>query len=470
MNIKTKNSIIIFIALLLLSSCATTQLPELPSTDIPEQWINGGSTEVNWPSLDWWQAFESTELSEIMARLQDENLDLANNARNLEQAQLTLRDAGFELYPTPILDIGVNERYTGAKPDGESYTDSSTGSASLDLGISYNNILSKPTRYDAARANYDGDIASLADMRLNTLGTAASTYFQILLIRDRITAAEQNLQNAEAIARIIQARADAGTVTSIDALQQRIAVERQRNNLKTLRQNELSTRASMSNLLATSVNDLTINAATLADINVPEVQPGIPSELLLRRPDLVAAEADLRQFRANVDLARLEFLPTINLTAAAGIASNSLSGLFDDADIGTSGLASIVLTLLDNGARKRALRSSQLSLESSLANYRGSVISAFNEIEVSLGNIELLNSLAIVAADDLARAEEAFRIAGVRYREGIADYQTVLNTQDTLFSVRNSFLDSKLNQLNAIISLYQSLGGGWTAEALEQAN
>lgn len=446
---------------LAITSCTTTKLPELQSTDVPAQWSNSDTATVNWPSLDWWQAFNSEELSEIMARLQAENLDLANNARNLEQAQITLRDAGFELYPTPILEIGVNERYTGSRPDGESYTDNSDGAAGLDLGISYTNILSKPTRYDAAVARYDGDIASLADMRLNTLGTAASTYFQILLIRDRIVAAEQNLENAEAISRIIQARADAGTVTSIDALQQRIAVERQRNNLKTLKQNELSTRASMSNLLASSVNDLSINATTLANVAVPDVQPGIPSELLLRRPDLVSAEANLRLFRANVDLARLEFIPNISLTGAAGLASGSLSGLFDGPDLSTSGLGNIVLTLLDNGARKRSLKSSKLDLESSLADYRQAVISAFNEIEVSLGNIELLNSLASVAAEDLTRAEEAFRIAGVRYREGISDYQTVLNTQDTLFSVRNSFLDSKLNQLNAVVSLYQSLGGGW---------
>lgn len=467
MNILIKKPFSALAAIVLLSSCATTQLPELPDSDIPAQWVNSSSSVITWPSLDWWQAFNSPELSEIMTRLQDVNLDIANNTRNLEQAQITLRDAGFDLYPTPILDIGVSERYTGVKPDGGSYTDDSNGSASLDLGLSYTNILSKPTRYDAAQARFDSDIANLADTRLNTLVTASSTYFQILLIRDRIAAAEINLENAEAIARIIQARADAGTVTSIDALQQRIAVERQRNNLKTLKQNELSARASMANLLASSVNELSINANTLADVNVPQVEPGLPSELLLRRPDLVSAEADLRLFRANVDLARLEFLPNISLTAAAGLASGSLSGLFDDADINTSGLGSIVLTLLDNGARKRAQRSSQLNLESSLATYRKSVISAFNEIEVSLGNIELLNSLASVAADDLNRAEEAFRIAGVRYREGISDYQTVLNTQDTLFSVRNSFLDSKLNQLNAIISLYQSLGGGWSSTPAE---
>jgi len=448
---------------LLLSACATTNLPELAEGDVPDQWQYSQANNTVWPELDWWQNFNSAELSSLMLRLQEDNLDLENNIRNLEQAQITLRDAGFDLYPTPVLDIGVSERYTGSRPNGESYTDDNVTTADLGLSLAYTDILSKPARYDAAVARYDNSLANLADLRLNIEGTAASTYFQILLTRDRIRAAEQNLENAEAISRIIQARADAGTVTPIDALQQRIAVERQRNNLRTLRQNELSARASLATLLASSVNDLEISEDSLEDILVPEVQAGLPSELLLRRPDLVAAEANLRQFRANVDIARLSFFPNLSLTGGINLVSGSLSDLLDDGDLGTSLIGSLVDVLLDNGARRRNFRSSQLDLETSLANYRKTVISAFNDIEVSLSNIELLSSLANVAADDLARAEEAYRIAGLRYREGVTGYQTVLTTQDTLFSVRNNFLDSKLSELNAAISLYQSLGGGWQA-------
>jgi outer membrane protein TolC len=89
------------------------------------------------------------------------------------------------------------------------------------------------------------------------------------------------------------------------------------------------------------------------------------------------------------------------------------------------------------------------------------VLAAFNDIEVSLGNIELLEALGVVAAEDLERAEESFRIAEARYREGVADYQTVLISQNQLFSSRNAFLDNKLARLNASIALYQALGGGW---------
>ncbi len=462
---KTEKIKLIFacVLVIVLSSCVTTELPELPENDIPAEWQYSVENTENWPSLTWWLNFNSPELNEIMVRLDENNLDLDNNARNFEQAQIELRDAGFDLYPTPILDIGLNERYSGNRPNGESFTDDSDTTANLGFGFSYTDILSKPARYNVAMARYDSDIANLADLRLNIQGTAASTYFQILLIRDLIVAAEQNLANAEEISKIIQARVDAGTVTPIDALQQRITVERQRNDLKTLLQNELSARASMATLLAISVHSLVINENSLADVVVPAVQAGIPSDLLLRRPDLVAAEANLRLFRANVDLARLTFFPNLSLTGGADLVSGSLSSLLDDGDLGVSIIGNAVQTLLDNGARRRNLRSTELDLETSLANYREAVITAFNQTEVALSNIQVLSSLSKVAAEDLARAEEAFRIAGFRYREGVAQYQTLLTTQDTLFSVRNAFLNSKLAELNAIISLYQSLGGGWTA-------
>ena len=217
-----------------------TKLPELPASDIPGQWqaVNDEGA-VSWPQLEWWNNFKSSELTEIMALVEAKNLDLATNVRNLEQAQLSLRNAGFDLLPTPILEAGLSRRYNGFEADDGSFRENNSTSANLSAGLMYTDILSKPASYNAAVARYDGDIARLADLRLNTLGTAASTYFQVLLIRDRIEAAEQNLENAEAIYRIIQARADAGTVTPIDALQQRIAVQQQQNNLKTLHQHFL---------------------------------------------------------------------------------------------------------------------------------------------------------------------------------------------------------------------------------------
>ncbi len=165
--------------------------------------------------------------------------------------------------------------------------------------------------------------------------------------------------------------------------------------------------------------------------------------------------------RANLDIARRDLLPTISLTSSANRASDSLTDLVDGASLGVSVTSGLVQRIFDAGRRGRALERQQLAYESLIADYRRAIIRAFNDIEVALGNITLLESLGRVALEDLARATESLRIAEVRYREGVDDYQTVLNSQNVLYATRDAVLSNKFAHLNAIISMYQALGGGW---------
>lgn len=450
-----------------LVSCVSPA-PPLPATDVPMVWQSPIVTDAPvWPATDWWNSFADPELSTLIADVQTNNLDLANNQRNLEAAQLTLREAGFNLLPTPIVTIGTGASYT------DSDNDSSGGGVTRDLNpntpfslgasFSYNDILSKPATYTRADADYDARVAQVADFALNTLGTASSTYFQLLLTRDKIEASQQNVANAEAIGRIADARVDAGVAVPIEALQQRIAIDRERNNLRGLIQNDLATRSSLALLSGRSVQDYNLEGQTLQNLVVPRVQPGLPSELLQRRPDIVQAEAVLRSSNANITVVRTDLFPQISLTGGINTASTSLTEIVTSPDTVFTTSASLVQTLLDNGQRLRNIEQARLSMENNLASYRRIVIGAFNEIEVLLSNIQLLEAQGQVAFDNLGAAEESFRIAQARYAEGVADYETVLVSQNTLFSSRNAWLDNKLLQLNAIIGLYQALGGGFQA-------
>jgi NodT family efflux transporter outer membrane factor (OMF) lipoprotein len=447
-----------------LCGCAATPLPELPAEDVPTTWQKSASSTDDWPNSDWWNNFQSAELSDVIALVEQKNFNLQNNERNLRLAQLALRDAGFDLLPTPVVDLGAATNYFGSKVGDGDFNGSASESFDLGIGFVYSDILSKPAKYDAAKARYESTLALLADTRLNTLGTAASTYFRILLLRDRIEAAQQNVENAEAIAKIVSARVNAGTVNQVSLLQQQIAVQRERNNLSSLIQDEYEARAALALLVADSVQDFNVSATTLDDVLVPGIQPGLPSSLLNRRPDIVQAEANLKLSRADVDLARLAYLPNISLTGSVRLVSDSLGDLLGDGTTTVSASAGLVQLILDDGSRGRNVERQRLELESALANYRETVIAAFNDIDVSLGNIELLRALGEVAAEDLKRAEESFRIAEARYREGVDDFQTVLISQNQLFDTRNSYFDNKLAQLNAAIAFYQSLGGGWQAE------
>lgn len=462
-----RNTLLLSGSTLLLSACALhSQPPELQTEDVPAQWSVAPQDDVpTWPDSDWWNSFADPELSGLINTIRTRNLDLANNRRNLEAAQITLREAGFDLLPTGSITLGTGASYSESRVDGARSTGSPNSPVELGARVNYNNILAKPAIYTKALADYDSREAQVADITLTTLGTSASTYFQLLLIRDKIVAAEQNVQNAQAISNIANARVDAGVAVPIEALQQQISLQREMANLSNLRQSELSALASLALLTGQRVQDFSVNENTLQDVQIPQVQPGLPSDLLLRRPDLVQAEAALRSATANADVVRLAFFPNISLTGSLNASSTSLTELVSSPDTFLSLNGTVLQTLLDNGQRSRDRERAKLSLESSLADYRKAVLNAFNEIEVLLSNRQVQNELVEVALQNLDAAEESFRIAQVRYQEGVADYQTVLTSQNTLFSSRNSYLDTKLSQLNTTVNLYQALGGGWERDA-----
>lgn len=449
--------------LLSLAGCAlTVPTPGLQLTDVPGDWVGPVQQEAaEWPQPDWWNSFGNDELTTLISQVQLNNFDLANNERNLRNAQIALREAGFNLIPTPSVTIGTGARYSETDIGGVRNSSSPSQPFDLGAGFVYNNILSKPATFDRAVASYDSSVAQHAATILNTLGTTASTYFQLLFTRDQIEVARQNVANAEQILNFVNAQVDAGVAVPINALNQQIAVESQRANLRNLVQRDLAARASLALLAGRSVQEFELSGATLADIVVPAVQPGLPSQLLRRRPDLVQAEAALRSADANVDIAYINLFPQISLTGNLNASSTSLSDLVSAPDTVLNISANLVQVLLDNGQRYRNLEQQRLLLENALASYRRAVIGAFNDIEVQLGNIQSLQEQLDVAQRNLEAAEEAFRLAEVRYREGVTDFQTVLTSQNSLFATRNAYLNAKLGQLNAVVDFYQALGGGW---------
>jgi len=457
---------ILLLPAFLLGGCAlNTPVPALEASDIPSTWtglLPGGT--VVWPEQDWWNTFNNPELTRIIGQVQANNLDLENNERNLQNAQIALREAGFNLLPTPSVTLGTSARLSETDIGGVANSSSPNQPFDLGASLNYNSILSKPATYERAQASYDSSVALHASTILNTLGTTASTYFQLLFIRDQIEAAQQNVTNAEAIFNIINAQVEAGVIVPINALNQQITIESQRSNLRNLVQRDLAARASLALLTGRSVQDFAVAGTTLQNIAVPAVQPGLPSELLRRRPDLVQAEASLRGATSNVDLAYVNLFPQISLTASQNASSTSLSELVSAPDTVLNVSASLVQTILDNGARYRNLEQQRLSLENALTSYRKAVIGAFNDIEVQLGNIQSLQEQVTVGQRNVEAAEEAFRLAEIRYQQGVTDYQTVLTSQNALFSTRNAYLNAKLSQLNAVVDFYQALGGGWQAE------
>jgi len=453
----------------LLAACARTPVPELPVTDIPANWQGPlEPTAALWPNTDWWNNFDSEELTEIIELVKANNFDYANNLRNLQAAELSLREADLALLPTPNVSISTGaSTSTSQIANGPTIDSGSSGPFRLNAGASYSNILGIPLRHEQALNQYESQRAQISNTALRTLQTAAQAYFQLLFLRDQIEVTRLNLDNAREILGFTQARVDAGVEIPINLISQQINVQNTELSLESQIQQDFQRRAALALLTGRGVQGFDVEGQTLEGITVPEVRPGLPSELLTRRPDLVQAEINLRNAAISVDQARLSFLPSISLSGSAGSSSPALIDIISDpAQSSFSLSANLAQTLLDNGGRRRSVERARLNLESQLASYRQTVISVFNDIDVQLQNIGLTRQQGEVILQQRDQAEEQFRLAQLRYEQGVTNFQTVIQAQNQLFSARQSVLNNRLQQINAILTFYVALGGGWESGEL----
>jgi len=202
----------------------------------------------------------------------------------------------------------------------------------------------------------------------------------------------------------------------------------------------------------------------------PAVQPGLPSELVLRSPTVAEAEADLYAAHANVEAARAAFFPSLSLSAGADYGpSSALSNLFNAGNFAWSIGASILQPIFDGGrihAQSDAAKAAQME---KIAAYRKAVFTAFQDVEVALGQVKA-DTDQLALTDTQTRADaEAFRISELQYREGTIDILALLTNQQSLFSAQQSLVQVKLARLQSYLSLYGALGGGWEQKSDDAA-
>jgi len=408
------------------------------------------SNEGDWPTINWWQQFNSDELNQYIEIVQAQNLDLDNNRRNLQLAQIDLREAGFNLIPIPSLSLGM-DRVTGTEPDDYSLT----------LSLAYGSILSRPLNYQAARFSYSQREAQLLDISMNIISTASSAYFQLLLVRNKIEATELNLQNARTILNIVHSRVEQGVSLPIEELRQTITVQGIEGQLLQLRQDEFALLSALSIMAGQTLNDVAFDGTSIDPIEIPRASMGVPSGLLERRPDLIESRAVLQRANSNLNIANVSLLPNLSINGISTNTENSISDLSQTENFENRLNINLDQLLFFNGDRQRNIQRNNLLLENALNNYRSTVISAFNEVQVLINDQILLEELYDINLSQLYLAEESFRVSQARYSEGLDEFETVLNTQNTLYQQRIDVLNTKVQRLNASIALYIAAGGGW---------
>jgi NodT family efflux transporter outer membrane factor (OMF) lipoprotein len=458
MKMNAMKTIAVAVAIAL-TGCATTSPMLSPKVSAAPAWNEAASGAAVTP--DWWNTFGSEELKGLVDQALAGSPDLAIATERVRQAEAQVNIAGASLFPT--LDLGVGSSTRTTNNDRGSVT---TKASSAVLSASYEVDLWGRNRAGVRSAQagleataYDRDTA-----RLTLISGVASGYFQVLSLRSRLTVARENLTIAERVRDLVSARARNGAASQLDLSRQEATVLSQRAALMPLEQQERQTLAALAVLIGHVPEGFDVKATGVSDLAVPAISAGLPSELLTRRPDLASAEAQLRAANADLAAARAALLPSIQLTGSAGTASAALLSFASGGATSTIGLALSLLQPIFDGGRLRGQKAVAESREREVVEtYRKVILAAFEDVENALVAANRQAQQETIQADVQTQAGEALRLAEVRYREGADDLLTVLDAQRTLFSAQDQLAQIRLNRLDAAVSLYKALGGGWTA-------
>ena len=453
--------------MLTLGGCLLSDKPE-PALDIPQSYDASSPkpevAEAALPPLDWWRGFRSRELTEIIEQARAANLDIAAAIARIVQADAQARIAGAPLLPGVTLDASATRsRASQSTGTGTGGGPSERNNVQATLSASYeidfwgkNRSALRVAEETAVASRYDREVVGLT-----TVVSAANAYFQVLAAQDRLQAARENQASATRVLDLIKQRVNAGTASALDTAQQESIVNTQRAAIPPLEQTLKQNRNALAVLMARSPESVRVRGGTLRAIAYPRITPGLPSELLTQRPDIREAEAQLAAANANVENARAQMLPSVTLTGEGGYQSAILRTLLRPESALFSFGAGLTQPIFDGLRLHGNLDLTKGRQDELLQNYRKAVISGFADVENALDGIRQTALRERLQGDVVNSSRRAFDIAEQRLREGTVDLVTVLQTQQTLYQAQDTLAQARLAHVQAIVSLYQALGGGW---------
>jgi NodT family efflux transporter outer membrane factor (OMF) lipoprotein len=454
----------------LAAGCRLGPQAAAPEPNIPAAY-RGTVPEAPPVTVAWWQGFGSPELDGLIADATAGSFDIQAAIARVRQADAQLRVAGSALLPTVEANAGAS--WTRSSVTSETFSGTAISltqrpyySRSYNIGPSLSYELDF---WGSVRAGQQAAAASALFSRydrqtvtLTVLSSTATAWFTALAYQDRLAVAQRNLHDAEDILAAIQARLDAGTASLLDVSQQQALVAGIRAtvpNLRSLRDQQV---AALAVLVGRLPEDIPLPTGTLNTLQLPEVSPGLPSTLLARRPDVAAAEAQLAAQKANIQVARAAFFPTISLTGSGGWESAALSTLISPQSVLLNAAANASQVIFDNGKLAGQYEQAKGRYDELLADYRKAVVQAFVDVENGLTTWHEATEQERLEREAVATAQRAADIARAQVLAGTLDIVTALQTQTTLFTDLDLLAQARLARFQALVNLYQALGGGWT--------
>ncbi len=477
-NLQTACAMCVAIAI---SGCAMGPNYVLPSAEAPTAYKEAPQVQGEAPPFKpaepkdqdsrgkWWEAFKDPQLDALVSRVEVSNQTIKAAEARVREARALTQSARAALFPS--VDLGVGATRSGNRA-GTANSAVTTTNRAGSVRNNYNVALDVNWEIDlwgrirrtveASDATAQASVADLESAELSAQALLAEDYFllrvqdaQIRLLNNTVEAYQRSLQltrNQYAVG--VAARADvAQAETQLKSLQaQAIDAGLQRAQLE----------HAIAVLLGKAPAQFSLPAEVVATV-FPDIPPGLPSELLERRPDIAAAERRAAAANARIGVAEAAFFPSLTLSATGGFQSSVLSQLFSLPSRYWSIGASLAQAVFDAGLRRAQTAQAIATYDETVANYRQTVLAGFQEVEDNLAALRILQEEAKVQDDAVKFARESLTITLNQYRAGTANYLAVVVAQATALSNERAALAVLSRRLTASVALIKALGGGWHA-------
>jgi outer membrane protein, multidrug efflux system len=446
------------VAALLAGGCSMIPTYERPAPPVaPAFPYAPATTGTPAAQLPWESFFSDPRLRKLIQTALENNRDLRVAVLNMTQARAQYDIRNADRLPTVGLNASATRAPNSFGKEANVYT--------VNLGISSWEIdffgrvaaLSQ-----AALAQYLATEEGRKSAQISLVASVANTWLALAADEELLKLTQDTLATREETLRLTRLRFESGVTSEIDYRLALSLAESSRAALAQVRRQRATDLDALALLVGQPVGpDFTVDVTTL-DVKLPDVPAGLPSEVLVNRPDVRQAEQVLIATNANIGAARAAFFPRISLTAGAGTASTELSGLFKDGSWVYTVAPSLVQTVFDAGRNRANLSSAEAARDIAVAQYERAIQQAFRDVSDALAGRatygEQVRALGAVVEAESTR----FRLARLRYESGVASYLDLLDAQRSLFTAQTALVQSRLQGLQNQVQLYRSLGGGWT--------
>jgi NodT family efflux transporter outer membrane factor (OMF) lipoprotein len=464
----------LFAALMLLSGCAVGPRYSKPSAPVPTDYKE---TPQNWKPAQpadqtlrgkWWEIYQDPQLNALEEKINISNQSLKAAQAQFAQARATVRYNRADYYPTITAGVSAaRERFSGNRPLAQVTGVTTTNDLIIPVDMSYEpDVWGRVRRtVEASRANAQASLADVESVSLSVHAELAVDYFSARELDSEAQLLDSTVASYVKQLELTENRYKGGVASQVDVAQAQTQLETARAQAIDVREQRTQFEHAIATLIGEPASTFTLPVAVLT-ATPPVIPPGLPSELLERRPDIAANERLMAAANAQIGVAKAAYFPMFNLSPVAGFESTTIANWLSSPSAFAIVGASAVVTAFDAGRRRAASDQARAAYDQTVANYRQDVLTAYQEVEDNLAALRLLEDEANTQTLAVAAAEHSLALSSNRYRGGVTTYLEVITAQTTALSNERTAVQISGRRMVDSVLLIKALGGGWNAASL----